>query len=429
MRHGSSLERWSQRTTADIVAWLLREGRHLPSLPDLLRALGARLVAAGVPVWRLHVGLHQLHPAFFGRAIVWDRTKDTVVEKPRPHGIEDSAYYRNNPVSAIFERGAHIRRKLEGAGAVLDYPVLRQLQGDGGTDYAAFPLEFYGRRNQAIAFTSNHPGGFRSVEISILEDILPAVGAAVEILHDRDEMQRLLATYVGARAGDRILNGSIKRGDCETIDAVLWICDLENFTAVSETLSGRDLITLLDSYFDAVVSPIERHGGEVLKFMGDSVLAIFPLSDCADQAVVHRDALAAAREGIAAVQALNETWLARTHRPIGCGVALHVGKVSYGNIGAADRLDFTVIGPAVNLAARLEQLTRRVGTRLVLSEDFARALAETVVPLGEFALKGISKGELVFGLPQPVGKSLPPTRRYPSVAAGPRIESDSPEAP
>ena len=205
--------------------------------------------------------------------------------------------------------------------------------------------------------------------------------------------------YVGARAGDRILNGSIKRGDCETIDAVLWICDLENFTAVSETLSGRDLITLLDAYFDAVVGPIERHGGEVLKFMGDSVLAVFPLSDGGDQTVVHRAALAAAREGIAAVQALSRTWLARTHRPIGCGVALHVGEVSYGNIGAADRLDFTVIGPAVNLAARLEQLTRRVGTRLVLSEEFARALGETVVPLGEFALKGISKSQLVFGLP------------------------------
>jgi adenylate cyclase len=145
--------------------------------------------------------------------------------------------------------------------------------------------------------------------------------------------------------------------------------------------------------------------------------------------VVHRAALAAAREGIAAVQTLNETWLARTHCPIGCGVALHVGKVSYGNIGAADRLDFTVIGPAVNLAARLEQLTRRVGTRLVLSEDFARALTETVVPLGEFALKGISKGQLVFGFPQPVGGPLPPTRGYPSTAAGPRIESDTPEAP
>lgn len=407
MRHGSSLERWSQRTTADIVAWLLHDGRHQPSLSDLTHALGTRLVAAGVPVWRIYVGLRQLHPAFFGRGILWDRVAGTVLEKPRPHGIEHSAYYRDNPFSAIFANGAHIRRKLEELEAVLDYPVLRELQGDGGTDYAAFPLEFYGRRNQAIAFTSNHPGGFRSAELSILKAILPALGAAVEILHDREETQRLLATYVGARAGDRILNGSIKRGDCETIDAVLWICDLENFTAISETLSGRDLITLLDAYFDAVVAPIERHGGEVLKFMGDSVLAVFPLSEGADPAVVHRAALAAAREGIAAVEALNGTWLARTHRPIGCGVALHVGEVSYGNIGAADRLDFTVIGPAVNVAARLEQLTRRVGIRLVLSKDFVSALAETVVPLGEFALKGISKGQLVFSLPQPAGMPWP----------------------
>ncbi len=427
MKYGPPLERWSERTTSSLTAWLLRDGRHQPSLPNLIRALGGRLIAEGVPVWRIYVGLHQLHPAFVGRAIVWDRTKDVVVEKPRPHGIKDSAYYRQNPVSAIFERGEHIRRRLEEPGAVLDYPVLGQLQADGGTDYAAFPLEFYGRRKQAVAFTSNHPGGFRPAEISILETILPALAAAVEIVHDRDDTQRLLKTYVGARAGDRILNGSIKRGECETIDAVLWICDLENFTAVSETLSGRDLIMLLDDYFDAVVGPIERHGGEVLKFMGDSVLAIFPLPDGADRSVVHRAALAAACEGITAVDDLNETWLARTHFPIGCGVALHVGEVSYGNIGAADRLDFTVIGPAVNLAARLEQLTRRVGTRLVLSEDFARAHTETVVPLGRFALKGISKGQRVFGLSRPASK--PPPSRCPTAAAESPIDPDIPEVP
>jgi adenylate cyclase len=411
-----SLEHWIQRTIVDLIAWLLREGRHQQSLSDLIRALGVRLVAAEVPVWRVNIGLRQLHPAFYGRAIVWDCISNAVVEKPRPHGIEDSAFYRENPISAIFD-GGHIRRRLEEPGAVLDYPLLRELQMNGGTDYAAFPLEFSGRRNQAVTFTSNHSGGFTAAEMSVLEGILPALGAAVEIIHNREETQRLLATYVGARAGDRILNGSIKRGDCESIDAVLWICDLENFTAISETLSGRDLISLLDAYFDAIVAPIARHGGEVLKFMGDSVLAVFPLSDGADRTAVHRAALEAASEGIAAVEALNGTWLARTHRPIGCGVALHVGKVSYGNIGAADRLDFTVIGPAVNLAARLEQLTRRVGTRIVLSEDFASALAETVVPLGEFALKGISKGQIVFSLPQLAGSSVPPTQRSPATEA------------
>src|SRR5262245_59077182 len=146
----SSLEHWSERTTADIVAWLLRDGRHQPSLPALTSALGERLVAAGVPVWRIYIGLRQLHPAFFGRGILWDRDAGTVLEKPRPHGVEHSAYYRDNPFSAIFANGAHIRRRLEEPEATLEYPVLRELQGDGGTDYAAFPLEFYGRRNQAV---------------------------------------------------------------------------------------------------------------------------------------------------------------------------------------------------------------------------------------------------------------------------------------
>src|SRR5262245_728744 len=408
-----SLEYRIQRKVVDLIDWLLREARHQQSLSDLIRALGIRLALANVRVWRLNIGLRQLHPAFYGRAIVLDCIKNEVVEKPRPHGIEDSAFYRENPVSAIF-RGGHIRRRLEEPGAVLDYPLLRELQVKGGTDYAAFPLEFSGRRNQAITFTSNQSGGFTAAEMSVLEGILPALGAAVETIHNREETQRLLATYVGARAGDRILNGSIKRGNCETIDAVLWICDLENFTAISETLSGRDLISLLDAYFDAIVAPIGRHGGEVLKFMGDSVLVVFPLSDGADRTAVHCAALAAAREGIADVETLNGTWAARTQRPTSCGVALHVGKVSYGNIGAADRLDFTVIRPAVNLAARLEQLTRRVGTRIVLSEDFAGALSETVVSLGEFALKGISKGQIVFGLSQPGKRPLPPLQHSPS---------------
>jgi adenylate cyclase len=385
---------------AELAEWILRTGRHLPALAAFVGAFGPRLVAAGLPVWRLYLGLRRLHPAYLGRAVIWDRTTRAVVTKPRAHGIEDSAYYRDNPVSAIFERGERIRRRLDGPAEALDYPVLRALKRDGGTDYLALPLDFHGHQHQAVAFTTDRPGGFDAGHVAVLEAVLPSLAAAVEIFNDRDDARRVLATYVGARAGDRILSGAIKRGRCETLRAVLWVCDMENFTAISEALPAGDLIALLDTYLDAVVAPIERSGGEVLKFVGDAALAIFELPKDREDAATCRLACAAAREAIAAVEALNETWSARTGHRIGCGVALHIGEVSYGNVGAADRLDFTVIGPAVNLVTRLEQLTRQVGTRILLSEDFSEMLADSVAPLGSFALKGIRADQRVFGLPE-----------------------------
>jgi adenylate cyclase len=208
----------------------------------------------------------------------------------------------------------------------------------------------------------------------------------------------LLDTYIGHNAGERILAGHIRRGDIEEIEAAIWTSDMRGFTALSDRMAPRALIDLLNCYFDCQVPAIEGAGGEVLKFIGDGLLAIFPIADGADPAEVCVRALAAARRARAAVAALSPPAGPENFAQLGFGLALHLGRVAYGNIGGGDRLDFTCIGPAVNLAARVETLTGRLGRVILASGDFARHCRGQFIALGEFALPGIAAAQPVFGL-------------------------------
>jgi len=207
----------------------------------------------------------------------------------------------------------------------------------------------------------------------------------------------LLDTYVGRSAGRRVLDGVIKRGMSETIRAVVWACDLRGFTELSERLPNEELVVLLNDYFGAMTDAVARQGGEVLKFIGDALLAIFPLSEAEQETTAGR-ALAAASEAVATMRKLNEE-RDRAGRPlIRFGLALHVGEVLYGNIGGAERLDFTVIGQAVNLAFRIEGLTKELGRDVLLSREMATLCEEAVEPLGMFPLKGGSADQAIYAL-------------------------------
>jgi adenylate cyclase len=227
---------------------------------------------------------------------------------------------------------------------------------------------------------------------------MPPLARLVEITNQRRRASILLDTYVGNRAGERILGGQIRRGHTETMHAAIWLSDLRGFTALSDRLPAETVVDILNQYFDCQVSAIRSHGGEVLKFMGDGLLAVFPIAE-ADGDIHHvcNRVLEAARESRASVEAL--------HYPIGetierfrFGVALHVGKILYGNIGGGNRLDFTCIGPAVNLAARLEKIAGRLHRTVVASERFAGICAGGWSDLGEFPIAGFSKAERVYGL-------------------------------
>ena len=272
------------------------------------------------------------------------------------------------------------------------------MRAEGVTDYIALPLLFTDGLNNASSWTTKQPGGFTDQQLAALRALVPALARVIEIIQWRRTSSLLLDTYVGNRAGERILKGQIRRGHTETMDAAIWLSDLRGFTALSDRLPAETVVDILNNYFDCQVAAIRAHGGEVLKFMGDGLLAVFPIDEyVGDVRQVCSHVLDAARESRASVEAM--------HYPIGetverfrFGVALHVGRILYGNIGGGNRLDFTCIGPAVNLAARLEKIAGKLNRTVVASEGFAGVCAGGWDDLGEFPIAGFSKAARVYGL-------------------------------
>jgi len=242
-----------------------------------------------------------------------------------------------------------------------------------------------------MTLASDAPGGFADAHMEILHALRNALAARMEIQYLRYLNRVLMDTYVGATAGRKVLAGAIKRGSSETIRAVIWFCDLKGFTALSEDLAAPQLLDTLNRYFEAVTTAIEAHDGEVLKFIGDAVLAIFQPGAGRDRDAAIR-ALAAAQQALRALREANR----EAGSAAECGIALHFGDVLYGNVGGRRRLDFTVIGPAVNLASRLESLTRKLARPVVVSASFAAVHGGAFAELGAHSFKGIARAEMVF---------------------------------
>jgi adenylate cyclase len=384
----------AHKETAAVCAWLIDEARLITSDADYLKAFCERLVAAGVPLKRVTTGIPTLHPQLDAVSGMWEAGKGT---RGRYFQLtpDTVATYENSPVFVIYNEGRTVRCPLETPPQEGEFPILPELRAAGLTDYVGVPLPFYDGSFKAVSYATDRPGGFRDDEIALFEAIGPYVAAIEEAMHMRRIMGTLLDTYVGPVAGRRVLDGAIKRGSQETIRAAIWFSDLQGFTALSEILPGGRLIGLLNDYFDIVTTAIEAEDGEVLKFIGDAVMAIFQPRD-GDEGGAARRALAAA---LAARTALDERSAARTAgggAPIRFGIALHVGDVLYGNVGGSNRLDFTVIGPAVNLTSRIEGLTRALDHPILVSAAFAAIHGGAFAPLGEFQFKGISEKRAVY---------------------------------
>ena len=383
--------------TEPVLAWLIAEGRHIPATRELFERLCRKLVDCGIPLARATVNIHTLHPQVFGYDVVWERTAAEVREIGREHGIEDSPDYLTSPLHQVFERQATIRRHLEGDTAGRDFPILHEIAARGVTDYLAMPVVFSDGRTNAVTWATDRAGGFAEPDIAVFEDILPVLAMLFEVQATKRVMATLLDTYLGKDPGSRVRDGVVRLGSGETIHAVLWFCDLRDFTALSDAQPRDRTIATLNRFFGTLTAPVHRHGGEVLKFMGDGLLAIFRVEaeDIEQAACRAADAAAEAR---AAIAALNESRAAARQPALRYGLALHVGDVMYGNIGAPERLDFTVIGPAVNLAARLDGLSKLLGEPLVVSDAFARACPRPTRSLGRHQLRGVSEPQEVFTL-------------------------------
>ncbi|AYG61614.1 adenylate/guanylate cyclase domain-containing protein [Rhizobium jaguaris] len=393
--HVESQGSWPTRRSA-ILDWLVHDTRGERFIDNILVDLCGRLRAAGVPVGRATLHFRTLHPEWLGARILWRTGLEEANISTFSHGVETTPQFLASPINEIFNGATEVRQNLEDLNATNRpaYPLYQEMHAEGLTDYIAWPIYHTLGKRHIVTFAADVPGGFTEEHVAFLKDLLPALTLVSEIRLKNIIARTLLRTYVGPHASEQILAGATTRGSGTTVGAAILICDLRDFTTISDMWPRDDVIELLNAYFDAMSEPIEKHGGEILKFMGDGLLAIFPLSDpkaCANL-------LQAISEAEAAVDALNEENSRNGREVLRYGVGVHVGDVMYGNIGSRTRLDFTVIGPAVNVASRLETLTKEVKRPVLLSKAFVDMAGCEIAmeSLGAFPLKGLGEPVDVF---------------------------------
>ena len=389
-----------------LIEWLVDGARSAPNPPQMMTETCERMVAAGLPLWRVGVFVRTLHPDVVGRNYVWRPGAEIVVGTAN-YDVLDSDEYRHSPLALVFGEAREIRARMDGRDAKR-FPLFDDLREEGVTEYLALPLMQVDGTVHASSWTTRQPGGFTDAQVSAIRSLVPPLSRLIEVTRLRFMSSILLDTYVGNRAGGRILGGQIRRGHTETMQAAIWLSDLRGFTALSDRLPAETMIEILNQYFDCQVSAIATHGGEVLKFMGDGLLAVFPFDEyVGDIGKACASVLEAACEARANVEAMQFP-IGGTIERFRFGVALHVGQILYGNIGGGNRLDFTCIGPAVNLAARLEKMAGRLHRTVVASAAFAKACPGGWEELGEFPIAGFSKAEHVYGLADETAGANPP---------------------
>lgn len=375
---------------SDVLHWLTNGTRDERFIDNIFAELCVRLQRAGVPVKRatLHFLIH--HPQWLGARIMWaDGMREAEIDLV-DHGVRETSEYIGSPANEIHDGATEVRENLEGDPSLgRRHGIYDELRAKGLTDYVAWPLCHTLGKRHLVTFATDRAGGFDDAHIASLLKLLPVLALVSEIRIKNRLARTLLETYVGSHAGDLILAGATRRGSGTTVRAAILICDLRDFTSISDNWPRDDVIDLLNDYFDAMSEPIARHGGEILKFIGDGLLAIFPLSQPQACASLLR-AVAEARQ---AMMALNERNSEIGRAPLNYGIGVHVGDVMYGNIGSRARLDFTVIGPAVNMASRLESLTKQLGRPVLLSRAFADLVESDsqLERIGEYPVRGFNE--------------------------------------
>ena len=377
-----------------VLDWLMREGRLLGDLRLVMDQLCTRLHQAGAPVWRVYVGLQTLHPQLRAMGFVWVRGRPAE-RIARRHGIENSPAFIGSPIQHVRLTGRKLRRKLAGLTAD-DHLVLHELKAEGGTDYLASPMPFSRGEMPVVTLATDSPGGFSDADLAKFDRLLDHLAPIAEAQLMYRISVNLMETYLGRHTGQRILDGLVRRGDGETIRAVLWFCDMRNFTGLSESLPAERMLAMLNEYFDVLNAALRPRGGEIMSFIGDGLLAIFPIADAMFLPQACSGAVEAAVDAIKRMKNVNVERQARGEPEISFGVGLHVGSFTYGNIGTEDRLDFTVIGAAVNRCARLEALSKILGVPIVISAELNANCPRPLRSLGFQELRGVREPQEVF---------------------------------
>ena len=385
-------------TARELGAWLATLARANPDIRQLHIDFCLKLISLGLPIWRSTLGLELLHPQQGGAQFVWTAEGSAVLEAQRAN-ITATPDYLNSPVRVVDETGQYFRRRLEAP--IAEMPLLEELRRSGATDYVIFPLPFLDTsRTETISFATKGEGGFGHEHIAALE----WAGVMLSPYAERYVLRRisidLLDTYVGRRSGERVYNGAIERGTAELIEAAVLMTDLRGFTRFSDAQPINAVLGVLNDFFEEVTFTIEQSGGEVLKFIGDGLLAIFPAQD-GKLAPSCRAALLAAQDAIARLESLNSDSSSASRTLLPSGFALHSGEIAYGNIGGLLRLDFTAIGPTINHTSRLLELAKRLQVTAAVSKAFADECGVALPCLGLHTLRDVDVQQPVYTLTSP----------------------------
>jgi adenylate cyclase len=394
--------------------WAVREGLRGADAYHLFDGYCQRLVVDGFPLWRAHTAMETLHPQWNGYGFTWRRDLNAIEPEQYAHGTFEDEIWVTSPLNRLIqlaedgEPNPTMRRRLEQGPQERDFPVLEEFFRQGGTDYVAY-LFIYGDasgrdRSQGsgivYSFTTDRKGGYSDDDVRLVQATLPGLTLAMKAHAGHIIASGLLATYLGEDAGRRVHAGSIMRGSVDKLNAVIWYADIRGFTPISDSAPGPVVVELLNETFEALAGALRPHGGQVLKFIGDAMLAVFAFDE-RDRAETCRHALDAAIEAMAAIDEMNKARSEAGVPVASVDLALHLGEVLYGNVGATDRLDFTVIGPAVNEAARIEVLCEPLGRAVLASAEFVAGIAgvdSRLESLGRHTLRGVREANEIFGL-------------------------------
>lgn len=404
----------TRATCAQIREWLLSEAVGEEDLLPLLEQLVWRMAAAGLPVDRVTVHIGTLHPQLLGFYWYWDRIDGMVDELKVDQGGFGLDRYRRSPLAVVIRKGETFRARTDDPKMAARYPILAELEEQGFVDYTAFPMgSGNSTYHNSATLATRRDSGFDDAGMHECREIFRIFALHVERQIARRIAVNVLDTYLGTAAGEKVLSGSIRRGEGESIRAVIWMSDLRGYSSLTDRLPGPEVLVVLNEYFERLAGAVIAHGGQILKFIGDGLLAVFPIDEDNDERTAASSAAAAAEQAMLDIDRLNreapevldriDGW-----RPLRSGIALHLGEVFFGNMGAPERLDFTVIGRAVNEVSRVEALTKELGVPVLVSEPVAGLLDRELEDMGRHELRGFSGRMPVFAVPVPPARSRKP---------------------
>ncbi len=386
-REGWSLE--------PVARWLLAEGRFVAEPAAFITGLMDRLDAAGACIDRVRITMITLHPQVLAWGIFWDRGQGA-----RPwtgaHGVQNIDAYIGSPNQFVRDTGQPIRSRLDAPPAPGEHPTIQDLRDEGMSDYFALPLVFGSGASNVLTLATRAPTGFSEADLERFTALSSLLAPLIEILATRRITLGLLDAFVGPRISERILQGQVKRGDGERIEAAFWYSDLRGFTGLSESLPTADLLRLINDYFEYCAAAAAARGGEILQFIGDAILIVFEIGSPGEQAAVCESALDAAIDAFDSIAVVNHRRRHSGQPLIEFGLGLHLGQVTHANVGSPSRLAFNVVGPAVNMTARIQSLTKETGDPLLLSAPFAGLVRRPLRRVGTFDLRGVAGAQELF---------------------------------